>query len=154
MRLTLAGLRRHPVLLAGTAYPEALVHLGRFFEVEVIDSEEARERAALGMRLAGKSALITTQTARMDAAMLAALPHLKAVCKIGPSHADIDLDACTRAGVMATNTADLGDDEPAQRQMTLAAADNLIAAFGFGRVAGHPQNLLNTELRCMLGCCY
>ena len=86
--------------------------------------------------------------------MLSMHPHLKAICKIGPIHADIDLDACSRAGVMATGTPHLGDGEPAQRQMALVAAENLVAAFGFGRAAGHPKNLLNTDLICMLGCCY
>jgi hypothetical protein len=81
------------------------------------------------------------------------LPHLKAVCRIGPSHSGIDLAACTRAGVIATNTGDLGRDESARRQMALVAADNLIAAFGFGRAGGHPANLLNTDLHCTLGCC-
>jgi hypothetical protein len=55
--------------------------------------------------------------------------------------------------VLVTNTADLGRDEAARRGMALAAADNLIAAFGFGRAGGRPANLLNIELRCTLGCC-
>ena len=103
--------------------------------------------------LAGKSALVDAHAIAIDAPLLASLPHLKAVCGIGWSHAAIDLEACTRAGVIATNTSDLGSDDAARREMALAAADNLIAAFGFGRDAGHPKNLLNTELRCMLGCC-
>jgi hypothetical protein len=37
--------------------------------------------------------------------------------------------------------------------MTRIAADNLIAALGFGRDAGHPRNLPNPELHCVLGCC-
>lgn len=154
MRLSLAGLRRHPVLLAGHADPEMMSRLARFFEIEVADGAVVLDRAVLGARLAGKSALMATRTAGIDAALLQTLPHLKAVCKMTADHADIDLAACSRANVMATNTPDLGDDEPARRRMALAAAENLIAVFGFGRAAGHPPDLLNDDLRCMLGCCY
>ena len=47
----------------------------------------------------------------------------------------------------------VAERDEARRQMAMIAVENLIAAFGFGRIGGHPQNLLNTELRCMLGCC-
>jgi phosphoglycerate dehydrogenase-like enzyme len=151
--LSLAGLRKHPVLLVGAAYPELLACLERFFDVELADDAGLLDAALLRARLAGKSALVAPQTAVINASLLTALPHLKAVCRIGPSHDGIDLAACTRAGVIATNTADLGRDEAARRGMALAAADNLIAAFGFGRAGGHPANLLNIELRCTLGCC-
>jgi lactate dehydrogenase-like 2-hydroxyacid dehydrogenase len=153
VRVALASLPRHPVLFAGTAQAQVLARLERFFEVEVAAGADLLDRAVLRARVAGKSALMATQTAGIDASLLAALPHLRAVCKTGPSHADIDLAACTRAGVMATNTPDLGDDAEARSRMMLVAAENLIAVFGFGRAAGHPQNLLNTDLRCMLGCC-
>ena len=130
-----------------------LARLDPFFEVELAGNVDFADRDVLRACLANKSALVDAQVVAIDAALLAALPHLKAVCRIGSSHAGIDLAACTRAGVIATNTADLGSDDAARRAMALSAADNLIAAFGFGRAAGHPKNLLNTELRCMLGCC-
>ena len=153
MALGLAGLRRHPVLLAGPGYAEVLERLERFFEVEADETAAALDLAALAARLRGKSALIAARTSGIDAALLAQVPHLRAVCKMRPDHADIDLAACTRAGVMVTNTPDLGNDGQAHRQMALIAADNLIAAFGFGRIGGHPVNLVNLELRCLLGCC-
>lgn len=151
MQLALAGLRRHPVLLCGPACPDALARLERFFEVEMENAP--LDDATLKARLGGKAALIATGTTGIDARFLVGLPYLKAVCKIGPAHEDIDLDACTRAGVMATNTPDLGLGDAARREMQMIAVENLIAAFGFGRIGGHSKNLLNTELRCMLGCC-
>lgn len=150
-RLALAGLRRHPVLLCGPAYPDALARLEPFFEIEV--QSAPIDRATLKARLHDKAGLITGATCGVDADLLAGLPYLKAVCKMDALHDDVDLEACTRAGVMATNTPHLGTGEDARRRMALAAAENLIAAFGFGRIGGHPQNLLNTDLRCMLGCC-
>ena len=153
MRLSLAGLRLHPVLVVGAAFPALLARLAPFFGVEVAADGDCIEREALRMRLAGKSALIDGRALKIDAALLARLPHLTAICRIGISDADLDLEACTRARVIVTNTPDPGADEAARRQMALVAADNLIAAFGFGRDAGHPKNLLNPELRCVLGCC-
>ncbi len=150
-RLALAGLRRHPVLLCGPAYPEAVARLAQFFDIEIADGP--LDRAALKSRLHDKAALISVGTAGVDWGLLSGLPYLKAVCKMDAAYDDLDLDACTRAGVMATNTPDFGDGDEARRRMALAAVENLIAAFGFGRIGGHPANLLNTDLRCMLGCC-
>ena len=142
------------MLLCGPAHAETLARLGEFFDVEVADTADALDAAVFARRLAGKSGLLATRTAGVGAALLSTLPCLKAVCKVGPSHADVDLRACTRAGVIATNTPDMGGDEAGLRKMSLVAAENLIAAFGFGRAAGHPPHMLNTELLCMLGCCY
>ena len=149
--MTLVGLRRHPVLLCRAMHGDTLARLEQFFET---DQEHApMNQAQLKARLAGKAALLAPMTAGVDARLLAGLPYLRAVCKMGPAHDDLDLDACTRAGVMATNTPDLGADEAGRREMDAIAVENLIAAFGFGRIGGHPKNLLNIDLRCMLGCC-
>lgn len=150
-RVTLAGLRRHPVLVYGAADPAALTRLAQFFEIETEGA--ALDRDTLKARLSDKAALLAASPAGVDAGMLAGLPYLRAVCRTGVGHENIDLEACTRAGVMATNTPDLGAGEAAQRAMDMIAVNNLIAAFGFGRIGGHPENLLNVELRCMLGCC-
>lgn len=151
MALGLAGLRRHPVLLAAPACPALIERLSTFFEVEQADP--APGQAALLRRLEGKSGLLAMPEAGIDAHLLAHLPHLRAVCRIGAGSAGIDLEACTRAGVIATDTPALGESATARQAMAMIAADNLIAAFGFGRIGGHPPNLLNTELRCILGCC-
>jgi phosphoglycerate dehydrogenase-like enzyme len=152
VHLSLSGFRRHPVLLTCVPDPGLLACLERFFEVEFADDPDLGDRDALRARLAGKSALVDARALAIDVSLLASLPHLKAVCRIGSCDAGIDLAACTRAGVIVTNTPDCGTDESAWRTMARVAADNLAAAFGFGR-DGHPQNLLNTELRCVLGCC-
>jgi lactate dehydrogenase-like 2-hydroxyacid dehydrogenase len=135
----------------GDADPDALERLEKFFELETVN--EPLDSDALKWRLAQKAALLAAAPAKVNGRLLSGLPYLRAVCKTGPHHEDIDLDACTRAGIMATNTPDLGDGDIARHDMHMIAADNLIAAFGFGRIGGHPKNLLNDELRCMLGCC-
>ena len=48
-----------------------------------------------------------------DAALLARCPKLKAVCNIAVGFNNIDLQACTERGVMATNTPGVLDDSTA-----------------------------------------
>ena len=152
-RLSLAGLAHHRVLLTGRAFPDLLARLAPFFDVEAAGDGDSSNREALRARLAGKSALLDACGIGIDKHLISALPHLKAICRIGSYAAGLDLDACTRAGIIVTNTIDAPSDDAGRRDMSLAAADNLIAAFGFGRHAGHPRNMLNPELRCVLGCC-
>jgi gluconate 2-dehydrogenase len=47
---------------------------------------------------------------KIDGALLARCPNLKAVCNIAVGYNNIDLDACTKARVMATNTPGVLDD--------------------------------------------
>lgn len=95
-RLSLAGLHRHSVLLTGAPFPELLARLARFFAVDLAGDAHVSDREALRERLAGKSALMDVRAIAIDAPLLAALPHLRAVCRIGASAAGIDLEACTR----------------------------------------------------------
>jgi hypothetical protein len=95
----------------------------------------------------GVSALLIDESLCVDARLLARLPLLRAVCSVGPAHRHLDLGSLTQAGIIATNTPALDDEEAAG-----VAAENLIAAFGFGRLGGYPANLLNQDLACM-GCC-
>jgi lactate dehydrogenase-like 2-hydroxyacid dehydrogenase len=154
MRLSLAGFRHHPVLVAGPAFDDLLARLAPFFDVDVADDVDPTDREVLQRRLAGKSGLLDARRLPIDAALLASMPQLRAVCRIGAADEGIDLAACTRASVIVTDTPRLGDDGDARRRMALIGAENLIAAFGFGRHAGHPANMLNTELRCTMGCCF
>ena len=59
---------------------------------------------ALAQNLAGKTGAMTTLVDRVDAQLLARCPDLKAVCNIAVGFNNIDLPACTKARVMATNT--------------------------------------------------
>ncbi len=150
-RVSLAGMRRHSVLFLGCAEPAILAALERFFAVQCLDGNG--ERFALREHLADKAALISAKTLVIDATDLHAAPMLRAICSIVPGATGIDLAACTRAGVMVTDVPQRGHDATSRLTMSLIAVDNLIAAFGFGRLGGHPKRLLNTELRCLLGCC-
>lgn len=153
MRLSLLNLRRHPVLVCGVLPPDAAARLERFFDLDIMPVEAVDNVLGFARRLEGKSALLAVATNRIDGALLRANPMLKAICKMVPDYCNIDLDACTRARVIVTNTPDFGSGAVAAAGMAEAAAGNLMAAFGFGRIGGAPKNLLNLDLRCMLGCC-
>jgi gluconate 2-dehydrogenase len=56
---------------------------------------------------------MTTLVDRVDAKLLSCCPKLKAVCNIAVGFNNIDLAACSQAGVMATNTPGVLDDSTA-----------------------------------------
>jgi hypothetical protein len=175
LKFSLAGLRRHPVLLCVPAQPAlhaALAEqLERFFALQFLPPLSAQQRPQLLALLHDKAGLIAPAIpGGVDAALLAQAPHLRAICKSVAAYADIDLAACTAAEVMVTNSPsvvstsgpvsgpDAGSSTSEESEAALwhrhrVAGENLLAAFGFGRLISHPRNLLNQELRCTLGCC-
>jgi gluconate 2-dehydrogenase len=68
---------------------------------------------ALAAALAGCEGLMCALTDRVDAALLAAAPQLKAVANIAVGYNNIDVAACTARGVIATNTPGVLDDSTA-----------------------------------------
>ncbi|TRZ90898.1 MAG: D-glycerate dehydrogenase [Rhodocyclaceae bacterium] len=118
------------ILISREVYPEVLAHLEQHFEVDyhAVDSPLAPEQ--LAARLADKDGVLTMPTERIDAALLAACPRLQAVCNSAVGYNNIDLDACTRAGVMATNTPGVLDDTTADIAwaLMLASARHIVAA--------------------------
>ena len=170
--LTLA---RHRVVCTRALPPAVYARLDRFFEVSWagVDNSDPQTEGPLEIHtvsqtdarmspqanscvradvafpadFSGVSALLIDESLCVDARLLARLPLLRAVCSVGPAHRHLDLGSLTLAGIIATNTPALDDEEAAG-----VAAENLIAAFGFGRLGGYPANLLNQDLACM-GCC-
>ena len=100
---SLAGFARHRVLVVGVASPGALERLAPFFDVQIDAAPLSRDRATLVERLAGCSALLDACELPIDASLLARLPFLTAICRVGSSTAGLDLAACTHARVLVTN---------------------------------------------------
>lgn len=67
----------------------------------------------LGAALADCDGLMCALTDKVDAALLAAAPKLRAVANIAVGYNNIDVPACTARGVMATNTPGVLDDSTA-----------------------------------------
>jgi len=74
---------------------------------------------ALAARAADADALVCALTDRIDARLLARCPRLKVVANIAVGYNNIDLDACTAHGVMATNTPGVLDETTADFAWTL-----------------------------------
>ncbi len=101
------------VLVTREVFDEVLAFLGEHFEVEANQDDNPLSADELAARLANKAGALTTIGDRVDEALLARCPGLKAVCNIAVGFNNLDLAACTRHGVMATNTPGVLDDSTA-----------------------------------------
>ena len=95
--------------------------LAEHFEVDAGDS--AFERAELLRRVPGAAAIVADPTVPVDAELLdAAGPDLKVVANFAVGYDNIDLDACRRRGVVATNTPDVLTNATAELTLALMLA--------------------------------
>jgi gluconate 2-dehydrogenase len=110
------------VLVTREVFAETLEYLGRHFEVSANQSDRVFTSEELAAQLADKDGAVITLTERIDAALLARCPKLKAVCNIAVGFNNIDLQACTERGIMATNTPGVLDDSTADFTWALILA--------------------------------
>lgn len=118
------------ILVAREVFPEVLERLRQHFEVDDNQTDAVLGVEGLKTRLAGKAGALTAATDPITAEVIAAAPGLKAICNFAVGYNNIDLAACTRAGVMATNTPGVLDDTTADLAWALlmASARRLPAA--------------------------
>lgn len=98
---------RPAVLVARAVFPETIERLAKHFEVDANQDDVVLSPDALAERLKGKAGCFTTGSERIDAAVLDANPQLRAVCNMAVGYNNIDVEACTARGVLATNTPDV-----------------------------------------------
>ena len=110
------------ILVAREVFPEVLERLRRHFEVDDNQADAVLGVEGLKVRLADKAGALTAATDPVTAEVIAAAPSLKAVCNFAVGYNNIDLAACTRAGVMATNTPGVLDDTTADLAWALLMA--------------------------------
>ena len=118
------------ILVAREVFPEVIARLFQHFEVDDNQADVVLGIEGLKSRLADKHGVLTAATDPVTAEVLAAAPHLQAVCNFAVGYNNIDLAACTSAGVMATNTPGVLDDTTADLAWALlmASARRLPAA--------------------------
>ncbi|MFZ5508856.1 MAG: 2-hydroxyacid dehydrogenase [Pseudomonadota bacterium] len=118
------------IFIACETFPEVIAYLAPHCDIDEHRGEEGLQGAALAARLADKDAAMLTTVERVDAGLLAACPRLKAVCNIAVGYNNIDVAACTAAGVMVTNTPGVLDDTTADLAwaLILASARHVVAA--------------------------
>jgi gluconate 2-dehydrogenase len=113
---------RPRVIVACRIFDELVDELrGRY---DVVDNQADRPLAAadLAALLAGADGALITSRERIDEAVLAAAPRLRVVSNIAVGHNNIDLEACTRHGVCATNTPDVLNEATADFAWALLLA--------------------------------
>jgi lactate dehydrogenase-like 2-hydroxyacid dehydrogenase len=110
------------ILVAREVFPEVLERLRRHFEVDDNQADTVLGVEGLKARLADKVGALTAATDPLTAEVIAAAPGLKVVCNFAVGYNNIDLAACTRAGVMATNTPGVLDNTTADLAWALLMA--------------------------------
>lgn len=101
---------RPKVLITREVFDEVLEYLSQYFEVTSNQPDVPFDPGTLSDKLSGKEGALITLSDRIDEALLSHCPNLKAVCNIAVGYNNMDLDACTKAKVMATNTPGVLDD--------------------------------------------
>ncbi len=110
------------VLVTREVFDEVLEYLAQYFEVTSNQSDVPMDPGTLAANLSDKQGAIITLTDRIDPSLLARCQKLKAVCNIAVGYNNIDLEACTKARVMATNTPGVLDDTTGDFSWTLILA--------------------------------
>jgi glyoxylate reductase len=114
---------RPPVLVTRRLPSEALARIAAACEMTIYDGEGAMPRDRLLTEAAGKEGAITLLTDRVDDEFLdAAGPQLKVVANYAVGFDNIDLDACTRHGVLACNTPEVLTETTADTAFALMMA--------------------------------
>jgi glyoxylate reductase len=129
------------VLVTRKIFEESLATLARSCDVESNQRDTPLTPAQLLKKLAGKAGVISVLTDVISDAVLAKNPQLMIVSNVAVGFNNIDIEAATRRGVMATNTPGVLDDTTADFTwcLILATARGLVAAdrtFRSGRWKG------------------
>jgi glyoxylate/hydroxypyruvate/2-ketogluconate reductase len=110
------------VVLSRRIFPEIVDKLQRDFEVVSNQDDADWGPAELAAAARDADAALVTSHDRIDDALLAQCPRLKIVANIAVGFNNIDLDACTRRGIFATNTPDVLNEATADHAWALLLA--------------------------------
>jgi glyoxylate reductase len=125
-----------PAVLISRQLPEPAVALARSrAQVDAYAKDAPMPRGELLERLEGKQGLICVISEVIDEALLAARPGLRVVSNVAVGYNNVDVAACTRRGVVVTNTPDVLTDTTADFAWTLlmATARRLVEADRYTR---------------------
>ncbi|MGH6622823.1 MAG: 2-hydroxyacid dehydrogenase [Burkholderiaceae bacterium] len=99
--------QRPRVVLTRRTYPEIMAELASEFDlVENVD-DKAWNAAEMAAAMRDADGVLVASGERIDDSLLAQCARLKAVCNIAVGYNNIDVAACTKHGVLATNTPDV-----------------------------------------------
>ena len=95
------------ILIARAIFPEIIAKLEQHFDVTVNLADEQWSKAQLISQLQGKQGVFTAAREPIDAEVLAACPDLKICSSMAVGYNNFDVEAMTKAGVVATNAPDV-----------------------------------------------
>jgi lactate dehydrogenase-like 2-hydroxyacid dehydrogenase len=123
------------ILISQKIFNEAISFARQYFEVDWNESETPLSTTDLALRLQQKKGAIVLLTDRIDEAVLSQCPGLEIVSNVAVGYNNIDVEACSRRGIMVTNTPGVLDDTTADFTWALlmAAARRVVEADGFLR---------------------
>ena len=119
------------ILVARAIFPDIVDRLREHFDVEANPDDVIWNPAELAARLHDKDGVLTTDSQRIDAALLAAAPRLKICANMAVGYNNFDVDAMKAAGVQGTNTPDV---------LTETTAD-----FGFALLMATARRMTESE---------
>ena len=122
--------KRYKVWVSRPLFPEALARLAQHVELDAEAVERVHAPEQLRERLAGVDAAIISLSDRIDAATLGGNSRLRVIANLAVGYNNLDVDALTRAGVLACNTPDVLNETTADYAwaLLLAAARRVGAA--------------------------
>lgn len=110
------------ILVTRRVFPEVAERLRRHFEVDDNPQDRILDAEGLAARLADKDGLFSMATDRIDAALVAGAPKLRAVANCAVGYNNIDLAACSARGILVTNTPGVLNDTTADQGFALMLA--------------------------------
>jgi lactate dehydrogenase-like 2-hydroxyacid dehydrogenase len=125
------------ILITQRIFDEAVAFLNKQFEVDYNPNDTPLAVGDLVRRLQGKAGAVTLLTDQINEGVLSHCPDLKIVSNVAVGYNNIDIDACTRRKVLATNTPGVLDDTTADFTwaLLLATARRLVESDRFLRTS-------------------
>ena len=113
---------RKRILVTREVFDETIEFLQGQFDVDSNQADRLFGRDELVAALRGKDGVQTSSSDRVDGELLDLCPTVKAVCNTAVGYNNIDIEACTRRGVMVTNTPGVLTDSVADYSMGMVIA--------------------------------
>ena len=110
------------IVITREIFDDVIDYLKQHCDVDDNQADVPYAPEALAARLAGRDGLMCALTDKVDAALIARAPQLKAVANIAVGYNNVDVPACTARGIKVTNTPGVLDDSTADLAFALMLA--------------------------------
>ncbi len=107
------------IIITREVFDDVIDYLKQYCEVDDNQADAPYTADALAAKLADRDGVMCALTDRIDAALIARCPQLKAVANIAVGYNNIDVPACSARGIKVTNTPGVLDDSTADLAFAL-----------------------------------